>query len=191
MAQDAAVPSALSLPLLLVRHARPLVASGVCYGATDLEADAADTVAAASRIAPLLAPGTVLWSSPLRRCQSLSRVLCDLRPDLTLRTDHRLAEMDFGTWEGWRWADIPKAEIDAWTARFGSLRFGGRESVSELMARVGAAWQEARSGADAVTWVTHAGVIRAASLWAAGVTELRDASEWPVQAPGFGEHVVL
>ena len=176
---------------LLVRHARPLVAPGVCYGATDLEADAAATREAAGRIAQLLAPDTPVWSSPLRRCQALSRALCDLRPDLTLHTDHRLAEMDFGSWEGWRWADIPQAEIDAWTARFGSLRFGGRESVSELMARVGAAWQEARSGAGAVAWVTHAGVIRAASLWASGVTDVHDAYAWPAHAPGFGEHLFL
>ena len=177
--------------MVLLRHARPLIAEGVCYGATDMDADAAATLVAAQRMAPLLAPQAQLWSSPLRRCTQLARALCALRPDLKPCTDNRLAEMDFGIWEGWRWADIPRADIDAWTAGFWQLRFGGRESVAELMQRVGAAWQDARHTQAPVVWVTHAGVIRAASLWAAGITAVQDASCWPSQGPGFGEHQVL
>ena len=184
-------PHARSAPLLLMRHAQPLVAAGVCYGATDMEADASATRDAAQRLALLPAPGAQLWCSPLRRCLQLAQALCALRPDLTLRQDARLAEMDFGQWEGWRWADIPRAEMDAWTARFWHLRFGGRESVAELMARVGAAWREARSSAAPVAWVTHAGVIRAACLCADGITELQDATQWPANAPGFGGHALL
>jgi len=177
--------------LLLVRHARPLVEPGVCYGATDVEADAAATEAAAQRLAPLLAPNAQLWSSPLRRCTQLADALCALRPDVVLQSDARLVEMDFGDWEGWRWSDIPRSAIDSWTAQFWHQRFGGRESVSDLMARVGAAWQDARGQPRPVVWVTHAGVMRAASLWAAGVTEILHADQWPVEAPGHGAHVWL
>ena len=178
-------------PLVLMRHAQPLIAAGVCYGATDMAADTSATQRAAQELAPLLAPGTQLWSSPLRRCMQLSQALRTCRSDLTIREDPRLAEMDFGDWEGWRWADIPRAELDAWTAQFWQLRFGGRESVADLMARVGAAWHEARASRRPVAWVTHAGVIRATRLWADGVTELQDATGWPAEAPVFGGHVVL
>lgn len=178
-------------PLVLMRHAQPLVAAGVCYGATDMAADTSATQRAAQELVPLLAPGTQLWSSPLRRCMQLSQALRTCRSDLTIREDPRLAEMDFGDWEGWRWADIPRAELDAWTAQFWQLRFGGRESVADLMARVGAAWHEAGASSRPVAWVTHAGVIRATRLWADGVTELQDATGWPAEAPVFGGHVVL
>jgi alpha-ribazole phosphatase len=178
-------------PLVLMRHAQPLIAAGVCYGATDMDADTSATQRAAQELAPLLAPGIQLWSSPLRRCMQLSQALRTCRTDLTIRQDPRLAEMDFGDWEGWRWADIPRAALDAWTAQFWQLRFGGRESVADLMARVGAAWHEAGASRRPVAWVTHAGVIRAARLWSDGVTELQDATRWPAEAPGFGGHVVL
>ena len=178
-------------PLVLMRHAQPLIAAGVCYGATDMAADTSATQRATQELAPLLAPDTQLWSSPLRRCMQLSQALRTCRSDLTIREDPRLAEMDFGDWEGWRWADIPRAELDAWTAQFWQLRFGGRESVADLMARVGAAWHEAGASSRPVAWVTHAGVIRAARLWSDGVTELQDATRWPAEAPVFGGHVVL
>lgn len=180
-----------SAPLLLMRHAQPLIASGVCYGATDIEADASATQVAARQLAPLLAPGARVWCSPLRRCLQLAHALGSIRPDLALCQDARLAEMDFGHWEGWRWSDIPRAELDAWTAQFWQLRFGGRESVAELMARVGAAWGDAQASTLPVAWVTHAGVIRAARLWADGITEVQDAAGWPADAPGFGGHTVL
>lgn len=184
-------PHASAAPLLMMRHAQPLIADGVCYGATDMDAEASATRDAALRLAPLLASGSQLWCSPRRRCMQLAQALCVCRPDLVLKPDARLAEMDFGQWEGWRWADIPREALDAWTAQFWHLRFGGRESVAELMARVGAAWHDARSTAAPVAWVTHAGVIRAARLWAVGVTELQDAAGWPAEAPVFGGHIVL
>lgn len=116
--------------MVLLRHARPLIEEGVCYGATDMDADAAATLAAAQQMAPLLAPQAQLWSSPLRRCTQLTQALCALRPDLKPCTDNRLAEMDFGRWEGWRWADIPGRN---WTP-------GPRDSGSGGLAG-GRAWQ--------------------------------------------------
>lgn len=178
-------------PLWLIRHAQPLVDAGVCYGATDMDADAASTAASAQAVATLLPHAAQLWCSPLRRCVQLARAVYGLRPDLALGLDPRLVEMDFGSWEGWRWDAIPRSAIDAWTAQFWLQRFGGRESVSELMVRVGAAWNDARQAQAPVVWVTHAGVIRAATLLARGVTVAHRADQWPAQAPGFGQWVCL
>jgi alpha-ribazole phosphatase len=103
---------------------------------------------------------------------------------LSYKTDARLREMNFGQWEGVRWSDIPVAALTAWTDDFWQHRFGGAECLADVMARVAAAWGEAVLTDTDQVWITHAGVIRSASLIARGITELRDASQWPVSAPG-------
>lgn len=125
-------------------------------------------------------------SSPLQRCERLANCLQGLRPDLPYETDARLAEMDFGCWEGQRWDAIAQADYERWLAAFGSHRFGGRESVSEFMQRVAAAWDEAqRRGVD-VVWITHAGVIRAVTLLRQGVRQPERAAQWPREVLAFG-----
>lgn len=174
--------------LWLVRHAQPLIESGVCYGATDIPADAAATRTSALELAQQLPRGTRIICSPLQRCMQLSDALLRLRPDLGANTDVRLVEMDFGCWEGVRWSDIPKSAIDAWTAQFGHWRFGGTESVQELMDRVAAAWAQTRDATGPVAWITHAGVIRAALLLHRNVETVQRSDQWPRQALEFGAH---
>ncbi|MBC7705543.1 MAG: histidine phosphatase family protein [Rhodoferax sp.] len=172
----------------LVRHAQPLIATGLCYGITDMAADDAATRHSAAVLAGQLPPGTQVLSSPLRRCIQLTDELLRLRPDLRATTDLRLVEMNFGTWEGWRWDDIPKAAIDQWNAQFGSWRFGGQESVQELMDRVAGVWQK-RDPDQPVAWVTHAGVIRAAMLLSTGVTTVERSDQWPTKPFEFGTYL--
>lgn len=179
------------MKLWLLRHARPLVSSGVCYGALDVEADEAATLAAAQQAAQELPLGLTVWYSPLQRCEHLAQVLYGLRPDLVLRSEPRLREMDFGCWEGVPWAEIPRAALDAWTADFGHHAFGGVESTGMVMARAAAALADFRealdySGQKQGLWVTHAGVVRGVRLLAAGVQQVQDASQWPLDglAPG-------
>lgn len=179
------------MSLWLLRHAQPLVDAGVCYGASDMPADAAATDASAVQLVQVIPPEAQMWCSPRQRCVQLAEALQRLRPDLQMVQDGGLAEMDFGCWEGVRWDTIPKAAIDAWMAQFWELRFGGQESVSELMARVGAVWEKARAAQGPVVWVTHAGVIRAATLLSAGNTVMKHADQWPTQAPAFGGWVRL
>lgn len=177
--------------LWLVRHATPRVEAGVCYGRTDLAADPAATRAAAERLAGALPPGIGMNSSPLRRCVQLSRALCRLRDDLTCAPDARLAEMDFGTWEGQRWEALGEQAVSAWTADFARHRPGGGEALQTFMDRVGAAFDQAvQDGRDRV-WITHAGVIRAAMLIAGGRRILHSAQDWPREAPDFGAWRVL
>lgn len=172
----------------LVRHAQPLIATGLCYGITDMAADEAATRQSAAVLAGQLPPGTQVLSSPLRRCMQLTDELLRLRPDLRATTDLRLVEMNFGCWEGWRWDDIPKAAIDQWNAQFGSWRFGGQESVQELMDRVAGVWQK-RDPDQPVAWVTHAGVIRAAMLLSTGVTTVERSDQWPTKPFEFGTYL--
>lgn len=175
--------------IFLVRHAQPLIAPGICYGALDVAADADATRVAAQALATTLPKDTLVNTSPLQRCELLAHVLYGLRPDLPYKTDERLAEMNFGEFEGKRWDSIGAQAYDDWTRDFWRHRFGGVESVAEFMARVALAWDDAGSaGTDqAQVWITHAGVIRAASLISKGVREVSAAKQWPADAPAFGE----
>ena len=174
----------------LVRHAQPLVAPGVCYGALDVPADAQATQQAASGLAQRLPSGARVQVSPLLRCQQLAQALQLLRPDLRFDTEQRLAEMNFGAWEGQRWDDLPPEAFDAWTNDFWRHRVGGGECVADFMGRVGDVWDAAVAvsvpGVSQV-WLSHAGVIRAARLIASGQREVRAAGDWPAAAPGFGQ----
>jgi len=178
------------MALWIVRHARPLIAAGICYGVMDVQADAAETELAARALADTLPTGVALRVSPLTRCQQLARALCASRADLHARTDPRLREMDFGCWEGVAWDAIPRAALQAWTDDFGKHRFGSAESSNEVLARVARVWDEDQGEHDTV-WITHAGVARAAHLLADGVRVLARADQWPVQAPGYGQWLQL
>ena len=174
------------MTLWLARHAQPLIAPGICDGATDVAADAGATRAAAQALAQCLPPGIQVISSTLQRCEQLTHCLQGLRPDLAYKTDRRLVEIDFGCHEGQRWDAIAPADYDAWTADFGGHRFGGRESVNEFLQRVAGVWDETPCAAGDVLWVTHAGVIRAATLLVRGIRQIEQATQWPLEAPAFG-----
>lgn len=179
------------MKLWLVRHARPLVGEGTCYGASDVAADVDDTRACARALASALPADLPVRYSPLRRCAQLAEALLELRTDLRATTDPRLAELDFGHWEGVRWDAIPPDAYAAWTAAFGPHRFGGRESAQELLERVDAAYRDIRAASGQAVWITHAGVIRALSLLAQGIAVIERADQWPRQTLGWGEWQLL
>jgi alpha-ribazole phosphatase len=180
------------MTLWVVRHAQPLIAPGTCYGALDVAADTGATQQAAQALAEVLPQAATVRCSTLQRCELLAQYLCGLRPDLVLKPEPRLVEMNFGAYEGTAWADIPKEALDAWTADFWLHRFGGAESLADLMARVRGVWDEdcaqaadAQSATDTV-WITHAGVARAAMLLSRGLNYVDQAGHWPLDAPVFG-----
>lgn len=178
--------------LWLQRHAPVVAEPGLCYGATDLEAHADATLAAARRIAPLLPADVLLCSSPLRRCVALAEAIAALRPDLSVTRDARLAEMDFGAWEGRPWADIPREDFDAWTADFADLRAGTHgESVRTFMSRIAEAHDEWLAQPRDTLWVTHAGVLRAVSLLRRGIRCPAAAGDWPSGEMPFGGWLIF
>jgi len=192
MQPDTCAGDAPDAPVLwLVRHGRPVLAAGVCYGSTDVAADPQHTAQIAAMLVQRLPQGAEMRTSPLQRCAALARAVAAARPDLTLHSEPRLAEMDFGCWEGWRWDDIPKAAFEAWTGQFAGHRFGGAECVQELLHRVAQVWDEAQAATAAQVWVTHAGVIAAASLLARGIRSVHDAGDWPAPSPGPGSLLSL
>ncbi len=181
------------MKLWLIRHAPVEAEPGLCYGASDLPARAAETHRAAIAMAPRLPHGIALHSSPLQRCTALARAIGALRADLDgPALDSRLAEMDFGAWEMQPWRQIARTDIDAWTADFADTPAGVRgESTRGFMQRVGTAWDAWRATCRDAAWVTHAGVIRAVWLLQRGVRCPQDAAEWPVQPIAHGEWLTV
>ena len=176
------------MALWIVRHATPLITSGVCYGALDVAADAQHSLQAAHALAQALPLHCKISVSPLQRCMQLAHALLDLRPDLKPQTDTRLREMDFGKWEGVTWDEIPLAAMQAWTDDFGAHRFGGVESANEVLARVAELWDAAQQYPEEnQVWVTHAGVARACLLLSKGIRSVNRANQWPRDAPGYGQ----
>jgi alpha-ribazole phosphatase len=173
--------------LWLVRHARPLVETGLCYGTLDVTADEAETTVAAQRLAELLPPAVDVLVSPRRRCAQLAQALAAARPDLAPRTDARLAEMDFGGWEGRLWNCLPRTELDAWRDDFVHYRAGlTGESTAQFIDRVGRLLQESRAAGRDQAWIAHSGVFKAMLLHQSGASA-GAASDWPRQSLAWGE----
>lgn len=153
------------MALILMRHTRPDVADGICYGATDLAPGPGFAAEAAAALAALPRPARIV-TSPLTRCARLAD-LAARRFGLTPVVEPRLREMDFGAWEGRAWSDLPRTELDAWAADFFDARPHGGETVRELQARVLAALADlgaaAAAGAGPTLAVTHAGVLKVAA----------------------------
>ena len=137
--------------LYLIRHPKPLIESGVCYGRHDCPAETGAGLAAGLRAQ--LPAGLPVFCSPLRRCRVLA---ARLHPQPVI--DDRLAEMDFGDWEGRRWDEIPRAELDAWAADIAGYAPPGGESPQALQRRA-LDFVASLTVPEAVI-VTHAGVIR-------------------------------
>ena len=146
------------MQVFLIRHPRPLIEAGVCYGRLDVDCEDPQPVAARLR----LPPQTTVVSSPLRRARRLAEALA-VPTRVDVRLDARLAEIDFGDWEGRRWDDIDRAAIDDWAADVLNFTPPRGESVTDLQRRVIDFSAELAATVDgaSVALITHAGVIRA------------------------------
>ncbi|TWI60343.1 alpha-ribazole phosphatase [Pseudoduganella lurida] len=178
------------MELVLIRHPRPVATDGLCYGRSDLPADPAELARVHAALLAAGLPGDApVFASPLRRCAELAR---RLSPDVCFDAD--LAEMDFGSWEGRSWNDIPRTEVDAWAADLLHYRPGGGENVLAVAHRVAAALDRIRTMAPArAVVICHAGTIRLLATLAGG-QPLEGAALAAASAPhriGYGEVVRL
>ena len=180
------------MQVFLIRHPPPCVEAGICYGRLDL--DCADPAPYAAALHPLIPPGTLIFSSPLRRARRLAEALAQAL-EADLRLDDRLREIDFGAWEGQRWDDIARSEIDAWTADFWHYAPGGGESLAQMMGRVQTALAAAQTQAAAtghpVLWITHAGVVQCAHWLVTRGERQPNAKDWPSVKLAYGEWLRL
>jgi alpha-ribazole phosphatase len=163
--------------LFLLRHGRPSVADGVCYGSTDVAVAASEHKRVLRQSMPQLPPGATIFSSPSRRCHELASQLA-ARLQSPLIYDERLREMHFGAWEMQAWDAIPRTEIDAWAADPQHYRPGGGDSVLQVTQRVVAFCHDLRSRAEKqAILVCHAGTMRLLMCRGAESSEERIAAD--------------
>ncbi len=146
------------MDIYLIRHTRPQVAEGICYGQSDLTlADSFDEEWAVLQ-KKLPAHFDAVYSSPAQRC----RLLAERLPTSLHFEEPRLWEMHFGEWEMRPWTEIPSEELQPWMDNFAEALVPGGESFRQVHIRVESFWQELlQKEHSGVAVVAHAGSLRA------------------------------
>lgn len=143
------------MKLYLIRHPKPEVRPGICYGRSDVDFAECPTQCA-ERLRPLLPRHYQLYSSPLQRALRLANVLG------SPQVDARLEEMNFGDWELQPFDDFPE-QVETWAQDPLGYKPPGGESGLEVAARIWDFHQSCVSPHQkAVVVVSHGGPLR---LW--------------------------
>lgn len=166
------------MQVFLIRHPRPLIEPGVCYGQLDIDCAEVDSVA--NELRQILPAGIPVFSSPLRRARRLAEALSE-----SVLIDPRLGEINFGAWEGQRWDAIDRGQLDAWAADVLGFIPPGGESVTALYARAQAFAASLDPDLRQIAVVTHAGVMRALH----GHWQRLPLAEWSQLQFAYGELV--
>lgn len=120
----------------LVRHTKPDVPDGICYGQSDVDVlpsfdrERDDVLKKVEGI-----EFDRIYSSPSKRCVRLTKSI-DLKGRKPI-FDERLMEMNFGSWEMKPWSDIENTQYaKRWFADFINLPTPEGESYIDLLSRV-------------------------------------------------------
>ncbi|HSO46543.1 MAG TPA: histidine phosphatase family protein [Rhizobiaceae bacterium] len=151
--------------MIFLRHPRPGVEPGICYGRLDLDIheEGHGQIERAVELAP---PARLLLASPALRCRRLAEAIA-FRHGLEIRFDERLWEMNMGDWEGLPWKDIPRHLSEPWLKDPFNLACPNGESFKEVQHRVTQALEN--HGEDTLV-ICHAGPIRAVQMAWTGLT---------------------
>lgn len=154
--------------LNFLRHTRVGVLPGICYGQTDVPlADSYRQELTDIRLAIADQGFGQVWSSPLTRC---SRLAADLNRPFNISDN--LMELNFGDWEMQAWGQIRDPRLQHWYDNYLTQPCPNGEGWPDLLNRVrlfiNGLIEEAATGLDSfpALVITHAGVIRAASVLA-------------------------
>ncbi|MGD7070284.1 histidine phosphatase family protein [Acetobacter sp. AAB5] len=157
-----------SFPVLLVRHAPVQIAQGVCYGRQDVALSPGwESIVSGLSVLAKGAVCQVLYSSPAQRCWQMAQRLAQ-SAGMELRVDHRLAELNFGRWEGVRWQDIDRTLLDEWAQNPEGFAPPEGESGQDLYQRIQSFWREVRQREENVCVLSHGGPLRLLSAFAGG-----------------------
>lgn len=147
----------------LLRHTKPDIAEGICYGQTDVDV-LPSFEQEKERILEQLKTFEYdrIYSSPFKRCARLAESINHSGTQIIF--DDRLKELDFGAWELKPWAEIEKTEAaKKWFEDYIHLPALDGESYMDLLKRVRHfinATQEEKE-IESLLLVCHRGVIGA------------------------------
>lgn len=143
----------------IARHPPVSVPPGMCYGRLDV-LPAAGWEDFAARLGEALhrTGVTRLYASPLARCRLPAEYLAETAR-ISVCFDIRLAELDFGAWEGRRWSDIPRGELDRWAVDLLDFAPSDGETGRALCERV-TAFHAGLPSDGACAVLSHGGPLR-------------------------------
>jgi len=122
------------MEIYLVRHTTPNIATGICYGQTDVLLMESFHIEAANVQAQLPPDIDIIFTSPLSRCVSLAKRI-RFRKNVPIVADNRLMEMNFGQWELMPWNLIERAPLKLWMDDYVNIVVPGGESYRMLYER--------------------------------------------------------
>ncbi len=144
--------------IYLIRHTRPDVAAGICYGQSDVPlAESFDDELARLGEKLIFPANAVVMSSPLQRCLQLATSIFD---ESQILVDDRLLEMYFGDWEMQAWDDLDPIELADWGNNFVYTSSPNGESLEYMSRRVMEFWNSLDHLHQDYVLFTHSGVIR-------------------------------
>lgn len=171
------------MELYLIRHTAPAVATGVCYGQTDVPlAETAERDIQAA-LAPLPKFDRV-YSSPAQRCVRLATALAQ-RDGCAVTLAPELQELHFGEWEQLPWTRIPREHSDPWAADTWNRAPPGGETEQALWTRVASWYRAALSPpVSRCAIVAHGGSLRVLRCLILGLA-VEERWSWQLN---WGEH---
>ncbi|MBK3519269.1 alpha-ribazole phosphatase [Carboxylicivirga marina] len=148
------------MEIWLIRHTTPNIDKGICYGQLNL--DVADSFNdEVEHIKLLLSNNSFdkVFTSPLLRCTALAKRLF---PSEDIHFEEQIKEINFGDWEGQKWDEINKQQLNVWSHDFLQQSPPNGENFSALLERaLNFNNTLANSNLDKAAIVTHSGIIRA------------------------------
>jgi alpha-ribazole phosphatase len=162
------------MTIYLIRHTETNVSKSMIYGASDVGLSnnfGTELLNIKDKLALINLPNIVLISSPLSRCTQLATAL-STHFSTTFETDNRLKEMNFGDWEGKKWADIEPETLNKWMMNYVEIAPPNGETYQQLADRCADFLTETTKNLDpsvSLFIVAHGGTIRALMHAAMGV----------------------
>ena len=171
--------------LYLMRHTKPAVAEGVCYGQLDLDLPVGYSRSFEKILETFdfFDPPPIVYTSPLKRCRLLADFLC--RNPIV---DKRLQELNFGDWEGQSWQTLTRSVTERWTDNYLTERVPGGESFSDLEHRLRLFLSNlSQDSSRSILVVTHAGPIRIIT----GLLDKIPRHRWMHRSIDYGEVIAI
>ena len=159
--------------IIIVRHGRTeFNATGRLQGRTDNPLDVvglAQAEAVAAYLKPELLPDTLFVCSPLLRARQTATAIVD-RVGSSFDIDERWIELDYGSYEGLRQAEVPANVWREWRSDSDFAAPQG-ESLNQVQERVAQACDDLAQRLDGRTAVvvSHVSPIKSAVAWVLGV----------------------
>jgi alpha-ribazole phosphatase len=145
------------MEIYLIRHTAVKGDKSICYG--QINPPLADTFLEEAAVLKTKLPADfdAVYSSPLLRCKLLGEEL----GFQNIQFAEALMEVNFGTWEGKPWNEIPQNELNPWMSDFVNIAPPEGESLVNMQQRITAFMELLRTQPQQKTLIiTHAGVIR-------------------------------